>query len=81
MPRQSETDRIRREAEAICSPYRIAIAMLDPLPKVGGGGYSVNLSLPPEITSNSPQLEEVSSRLQDIKGVRKVVLLLAQKPG
>ncbi len=81
MPRQSETDRIRREAEAICSPYNIAIAKIDRLPKAAGGDYAVNLSLPPGFATDNPQVREAISRLQAIQGVTSVFLLLAQKPG
>ena len=73
----AELLRIRQEAQAICEPYQIGVTKVDPLPGAAGGGFAVTIWLPHHLTLNSPEVAEARARLETIKGVTKVWVLLS----
>lgn len=68
---------IRQEAQAICQPYQIQVANVDLLPTAAGGGFAVTIWLPRHLGLDSHEVAEVRPRLEAIKGVTKVWILLA----
>ena len=72
----AELLRIRQEAQAICQSYQIQATNVDPLPAAAGGGFAITIWLPRHLRLDSPELAEVRPRLEAIKGVTKVWVLL-----
>jgi len=73
----AESFRIHQEAQAICKPYQIGVTNVDPTPGAAGGGFAVTIWLPRHLDLDSREVIEVRDRLEAIKGVTKVWVLLA----
>ena len=73
----AESLRIHQEAQAICQPYQIGVTKVDSLSEAAGGGFAVTIWLPRHLAINSPEVAEVRARLETIKGVTKVWVLLS----
>lgn len=73
----AELLRIRQEAQAVCQSYQIQVTNVDPLPATAGGGFAVSIWLPRHLGLDSREVAEVRPRLEAIKGVTKVWVLLA----
>lgn len=73
--------RIRREAQAICEPYRIQVVKVDSLPEATGQGFAVTIWLPRHFALDGPEVTTVRDRTEAINGVTKVWILLAPDAG
>ncbi len=73
----AESLRIRKEAQAICQAYQIGVTNVDPLSGTAGGGFAVTIWLPRYLGLDSQEVREVRPRLEAIRGVTKVWILLA----
>ena len=71
--------RIRREADDICQPYKIRVAYVDRLP--ADEGFAVTLWIQPTLSPNGPEVAEIRPRLERIRGVTKIWVLLYPDAG
>ena len=76
-----ESLRIRKEAQTVCQPYRIQVVKVDSLPAAAGEGFAVTLRLPRPLALDAPEVTTVRDRIEAIKGVTKVWILLAPDAG
>jgi hypothetical protein len=76
-----ESLRIRKEAQTICQPYRIQVIKVDSLSAAGEKGFAVTIWLPRHFSLDGPEVTEVRDRIEAIKGVTKVWILLAPDAG
>lgn len=76
-----ESLRIRKEAQTVCQPYRIQVVKVDSLPAAAGDGFAVTIWLPRPLALDGPEVATVRDRIEAIKGVTKVWILLAPDAG
>ena len=68
---------MHQEAQAFCEPYQIGVTKVDALPGAAGEGFAVTIWLPRHLALDSPEVAEVRDRVETIKGVTKVWVLLS----
>ena len=73
----AELLRIRQEAQAICQDHKIQVANVDKLSGAAGEGFAVTIWLPRYLALDSPEVAAVRTRLETVKGVTKVWVLLS----
>ena len=75
----NDVSMIRKEAQAICDPYKIQVAEIDELPAAIGGGFAINILLPRSLGLDTPEVTDARLRLEKIKGVQRVHIVLSRR--
>lgn len=62
----------------LCSRQGKGIRLVEllPLPSEAGGGYMAILQVPEGVNSTGPEVRELSTRLQEVNGLTRVVVNL-----